>query len=260
MWKAGQLFDLRGRRAIVTGGTRGLGSAIAKCLLENGCHVAALSRHPAAIPELEAGAAENGARLITTACDVTDAPSCAAAVASVTAAFGGVDILVNCAGMLALAFIDEMDDDAWRRTIDANLTGAFFMTREVSKVMRGQGRGRIIHMSSMKGMLGTSKMGYSAYCASKGGVNMLTKQAAAELGRYGITVNAIAPSFIETDMNRVVLEKDGYREKLAARIPVGRIGQLEDLFGLVLLLVSDASAFISGQVICLDGGLSAAQE
>lgn len=260
MRRVEELFSMRGRRAIVTGGTRGLGAAIARCLLENGCDVAALSRHAGSDPALEACAAASGARLIMVACDVTDSHSCAEAVESVAAAFGGVDILVNCAGTMALAFIDEMDDDAWRRTIDANLTGAFFMTREVSKVMRRQGRGRIIHMSSMKSLMGTSKMGYSAYCASKGGVNMLTKQAAAELGRYGITVNAIAPTFIETDMNRAVLEKDGYRDKLAARIPAGRIGQLEDLFGLMLLLASDASSFISGQIIYLDGGLSAAQE
>ena len=103
-------------------------------------------------------------------------------------------------------------------------------------------------------------MGYAAYCASEGGVNMFTKQCAAELGRYGITVNAIAPTFIETDMNRAVLERDNYRARLESRIPVGRIGRTDDLLGLVLLLASDASSFISGQIIYLDGGLSAAQE
>lgn len=258
--KVETLFSLRGRRAIVTGGTKGLGAAIAQCLVDNGCDVAALSRHgndPGALAER---AREAGARFCAVACDVSDAQSCARAVEAVAQAFGGVDILVNCAGTMELAFVGEMSDGAWERTLTTNLTGTFYMTREVSNVMRGARYGRIINLSSMKSLMGTSQMGYAAYCASKGGVNMFTKQCAAELGRYGITVNAIAPTFIETDMNRAVLERDNYRARLESRIPVGRIGRTDDLLGLVLLLASDASSFISGQIIYLDGGLSAAQE
>lgn len=259
MKKIQELFSVSGKNAVVTGGTKGLGRAITCSLLENGCNVAVLCRRPAADPELEKAAEEGGAKLIIEACDVCVSADCVKAVERVCNAFGGIDILINCAGIMHLAFVGEMSDEAWDQTILANLTGTFHMIREVSGVMKKQG-GCIINMSSMKSYMGTSKMGYAAYCASKGGINMLTKQCAAEMGQYNIRVNAIAPTFIETDMNRSVLEKDGYREKLASRIPIGRIGQTDDLLGLVYLLSSDASAFINGQIFYLDGGLSAAQE
>ncbi len=254
------IFSVKGKNALVTGGTKGLGLAIACGLLENGCNVAVLCRKSAANPELENAAANGGARLLIEVCDVAVAQSCADTVERVREALGGIDILINSAGVLHLAFIDELSDEAWNQTILVNLTGTFHMIRETSKVMKQQHKGCIINMSSMKSYMGTSKMGYGAYCASKGGINMLTKQCAAELGKHNIRVNAIAPTFIETDMNRSVLEKDGYREKLASRIPLGRIGQTDDLLGLVYFLSSDASAFINGQIIYLDGGLSAAQE
>ena len=260
MKTAQTLFSLSGKKAIVTGGAKGLGLAIARGLLESGCDVAVLCRRPERNALLEESAAEGAARLHMEACDVTSSESCAEAVARVVDALHGVDILVNCAGVLHLGFVEELSDAAWRQTIETNLTGTFFMTRAVVGRMKQQHSGRIINLSSMKSLMGTSLMGYSAYCASKGGVNMLTRQCAAELGKYGITVNAIAPTFIETDLNRSVLEKDGYRQKLVGRIPVGRIGQVEDLLGLVYLFASDASSFINGQIVYLDGGLSAAQE
>lgn len=260
MNKVEDIFSVRGKKAVVTGGTKGIGLAIAQCLMDNGCDVAVLSRHVRDTGHLEEYAQKSGVRFCARECDVTASQSCAQAVRSLLACLGGIDILINCAGTLELAFVGEMSDEAWRRTLSTNLDGAFYMTREVSRVMQRQNHGRIINLSSMKSLMDTSKMGYAAYCASKGGINMLTKQCAAELGRYGITVNAIAPTFIETDLNRGVLEKDGYREKLESRIPVGRIGRTDDLMGLILLLCSDASAFISGQILYLDGGLSAAQE
>lgn len=260
MKNAQTIFSIQGKRAIVTGGTKGLGLAIARGLLLSGCDVAVLCRKPDRNQALDEAAAMGAARLHMEACDVSSSASCAEAVARVYEAFHGVDILVNCAGVLHLAFVDEMSDEAWNQTLTTNLTGTFYMIREVARIMKVQRGGRIINLSSMKSLMGTSLMGYSAYCASKGGVNMLTRQCAAELGRYNITVNAIAPTFIETDLNRSVLEKEGFRQRLEKRIPMGRIGQTDDLLGLIYLFASEASSFINGQVVYLDGGLSAAQE
>ena len=170
-------------------------------------------------------------------------------------AFGGVDILVNCAGTMELAFVGEMSDGVWERTLTTNLTGTFYMTREASNVMRGARYGRIINLSSMKSLMGTSQMGYAAYCASKGGVNMFTKQCAAELGRYGITVNAIAPGWIDTPMFHKATDNDPPRlAKIMGRIPAKSVGDPMDVGMCAAFLCSDAARYISGTCIPVDGG------
>ena len=155
--------------------------------------------------------------------------------------------------------MDDMDDESFMQVIRINLTSTFVVTREVARVMKRQHYGKVLSISSMKSIFGTSSAGYTAYCSSKGAVNMLTKQMACELAAHNITVNAIAPTFIHTDINDRQLADKAFYQSLVDRIPMGRIGEFPDLMGLLLLLCSDASSFLTGQTFLLDGGIAARQ-
>ncbi len=256
---AAKIFALANRKALVVGGTRGLGREMALCLLENGCDVAVTSRNAFECQDMLAHADRLGQKAFLHACDVTRTADVARMVESVKADLGRIDILVHSAGTNIIRPMTEMDDESWDTVMNLNLRSVFLVMREVGKIMKQQHYGKIINISSMKGFLGTSGLGYSAYCASKGGLNMLTKQAACELAADGITVNAIAPTFIKTEINADLLDDPQFRAALEARIPVGRIGEFTDMMGLLLLLASDASQFITGQVMLLDGGIYARQ-
>jgi gluconate 5-dehydrogenase len=257
--KVGDLFSVKGKTAVITGGTSGLGKAVAIGLLENDCDVFLVSRRRNGCEDIIEFAEQTGRTCIHCSCDVTKSDEVADTISRVHAASGKIDILVNSAGMNILKFIDELDNADWDSVINTNLTAVFYVIRAVSKIMKGQGGGRIINISSVKGFLGTSDFGYSAYCASKGAINMLTKQVACELAKYHITCNAIAPTFIKTAINEKMLENETFRKELEARIPLGRIGRSGDLVNLSLYLASDASDFITGQTILLDGGILARQ-
>lgn len=256
---AGDIFDLRNRKVLITGGTKGLGKEMALCLLENRCDVFVTSRDVSGAGDIVSHAGAQGRQAYLHSCDVTKTPEVVAMVAAAKQAMGRVDILVNVAGMNVVKFLTELDDESWDKVLDLNLKALFVVTREVAKIMKEQKYGRIINVSSMKSLLGTSSAGYIAYCSSKGGVNMFTKQAACELAASGITVNAIAPTFIKTAINAHQLDNPQFRGELEARIPLGRIGQFRDMMGLLLLLASDAGDFITGQTILLDGGIAARQ-
>lgn len=253
------IFSVSGKKAIVTGGTKGLGRAMAGCLLQNGCDVMLVSRSSEDISDMLAVAEEKGVQCIHYACDVTKTAAVQEMVAAAEAAFGRIDILINSAGMNIVKMMEDMDDDSWDTVLDLNLKASFVVMREVVQAMRKNHYGKIINISSMKSVMGTSTAGYTAYCASKGAINMLTKQVACEVAADGITVNAIAPTFIKTAINAHQLEDPVFYKSLTDRIPVGRIGTFRDLAGLTLLLASDASQFITGQVIMLDGGITARQ-
>lgn len=253
------LFDIHGRKALVVGGTKGLGREMAACLLENGCDVFVVSRTAAGDDYLCEAAEKGGAQLYFYCADVLKTDEVVEMTAAAERAMGRIDILINSAGRNIRRMVTEMDDESWDAVLDVNLRASFVVLREVIKVMRRQQYGKIVNMSSMKSIFGVSDDGYSAYCASKGAINMLTKQAACETAADHITVNALAPTFIETAINRKQLENPEFKHALEARIPVGRIGQFSDLMGLLLLLVSDASQFLTGQVYLVDGGISARQ-
>lgn len=172
---------------------------------------------------------------------------------------GRIDILINSAGRNITKMVEDMDDESWDAVLNLNLRATFVVMREVIRVMRQQRYGKIINLSSMKSLLGVSDSGYTAYCASKGAVNILSKQVACEVAADNITVNVLAPTFIETAINRHQLEEPVFRSELEARIPVGRIGQFRDLMGPMLLFASDASQFLTGQVMFIEGGLSSRQ-
>ncbi|MHB1392411.1 MAG: SDR family NAD(P)-dependent oxidoreductase [Clostridia bacterium] len=257
--KHNEIFSVEGKKALVTGGTKGLGKAIVTSLLENGCDVFVTSRNVTGVTDLCDFAEKMGRKFIPYSCDVTKPEAVREMVVAAKEQLGRIDILVNCAGIIKIKMLREMDDESWQDVIDTNLTASFTVIRETAKVMVDQQYGKIINLSSMKSILGTSEKGYTAYCASKGGINMLTKQVACELARYNINCNAIAPTYIKTDLNADQLDNVEFRKSLEARIPLGRIGQLKDLVNLALFLASEASSFITGQVILLDGGIHAIQ-
>ena len=261
--KASEIFSVEGKKALITGGSKGLGRAMALCLLENGCDIAVCSRHAVTDTDDMVEYAKSLGRIcFPYNCDVTKSKDVGTMVDSVLEALGGrIDILINSAGVGILKFIPEMDDDSWNTVINMNLTSTFIVTREVcNRAMIPQHYGKIINMSSMKSVMGTALTGHSAYAASKGGVSMFTKQAACELAQYGITVSALGPTYIKTEINATQFENPEFREKLVRRIPAGRIGEFKDLMGLTLLLASDASEFLTGQTYLIVGGIAARQE
>ena len=190
------------------------------------------------------------------AVDVTDEASVQAMVQRVVDEFGSIDILINSAGIVSLKPTVEFPVDEWQHILDVNLRGTFLCCKEVAKAMLAQGRGKIINISSVRGHQGRAND--PAYAASKGAVNLLTKSLAIEWAQQGITVNAIAPTFIRTDLNTALLDDPHTRDWVLSRIPMGRVGQIWDLFGLAVFLASPASDFITGQTIYLDGGWTAA--
>ena len=243
---------LKGKTAIITGGVRGIGKAIALAFVENGANVALCYRgneDAAKITEEEIGRLQGNVILFKG--DVKN-PDFAKEVISITKeAFGSVDILVNNAGITRDKLILRMNEDDFTQVIDTNLSGSFYFLKACAEVMVKQRYGRIINLSSIVGVSGNA--GQSNYSASKAGIIGLTKSAAKELGRRGITVNAIAPGFIETDMTDVLSEAQ--KIALLNGIPVGRAGTTKDIANLALFLASEEASYITGQVIGVDGGM-----
>jgi len=253
------LFSLTGRVAVVMGGSRGLGRGMALALAAAGADVAPVSR---TLEDLEVVAEEIrslGCRALPIAADVTDESSVQAMVHRVVDEMGHVDILINSAGIVSLKPTVEFPVEEWQRILDVNLRGTFICCKEVGKAMLA-GNGtcvrKIVNMSSVRGLQGRAND--PAYPASKGAINLLTKSLAIEWAQQGINVNAIAPTFIRTDLNAHMLDDDKTREWVLSRIPMGRVGQIWDLFGAVIFLTSRASDFVTGQTLYVDGGWTAA--
>ena len=244
------------RAAVVTGSTRGIGREIARELAAAGMNVVVNSSSEKSLPAAEALAAEIagefGVEAVAVAANVADEAEANALIAAATDAFGRVDVLVNNAGITRDGLAARMSDADFDAVIDINLKGTFHCCRAAAKVMMKQRWGRIINMSSVVGVYGNA--GQVNYAASKAGVIGMTKTLAKELARRNITANAVAPGFIATDMTDALSEAQ--KEAIVGRIGSGRLGEPADIAHLVRFLASDEASYITGQVICVDGGMS----
>ncbi len=256
--KVQELFDLTGQVALVTGGSRGLGYQIAQGLGEAGARVVITARKQEQLDEAVARLQDEGITASAVRCDLSDVDSLPGLVDSVLSTAGKIDILVNNAGASWGAPTEEYPLSGWRKVMETNVTGLFYLTQAVANHMirRGEG-GRIINISSVAGLKGTDPriMQAVAYNASKGAVIALTRDLAVKWARHGITVNAIAPGFFPTKMSQVVIALN--EEKILEHIPMHRLGGEDDLKGAVLLFASRAGVYITGQVLAVDGGETA---
>jgi 3-oxoacyl-[acyl-carrier protein] reductase len=249
---ATKLFDLTGRVALVTGASSGLGARFAEVLAENGSAVVLVARRLDRLEAVKARIEQAGGRAIAVEADVVDRAAMRRAFDAAETAFGTVDILINNAGVAHTDRAVELAEEEWRRIVGTNLDAVFFCAQEAARRLLATGKGgAIVNISSVLG-LGVSK-GTVAYATAKAGVIQLTKTLALELAFKGIRVNAIAPGWIVTELNRDYLASEKGRA-ITRDIPIGRFGQPRDLDGALLLLVSDAGRFIAGATLVVDGG------
>ncbi len=252
-------FRLDGRVAVVAGGSGGIGARLCAALGGVGARLVVIGRDADRASDALENAGGDG---IAVAADVTRKADADGAIDAAMQAFGRVDVIVNAVGGGAggaLYPAEEYPESEWDRMLDLNLRSALLPTQAAVRAMIAGGRGgRVLHLSSVRGQLGIDN-GFSAYVAAKGALDALTRQQATEWAKHDITVNAISPTFVRTPQVEDLLADDAFREGLYKRIPLGRIAETDDVVGAVLLLTSDASAFITGQVLTLDGGLTACQ-
>jgi 3-oxoacyl-[acyl-carrier protein] reductase len=246
------LIDLGGKSALVTGGSRGIGKAIGLRLATQGADVAfSYKGNEAAARETAREVQAMKRRALAVQGDVADVDSAENVVKAALEAFGKIDILVNNAGITRDDLIMRMSPEAWREVLETNLFGAFWMTKAVTRPMLKARGGRIINITSVSGQAG--QMGQANYSAAKAGLIGLTKATARELASRGITVNAVAPGFVLTELTQDL--PDALKEEITSRTPLGRFGTTEEVANAVAFLASDEAAYITGQVLAVDGGL-----
>jgi NAD(P)-dependent dehydrogenase (short-subunit alcohol dehydrogenase family) len=245
-------LDLDGKVAVVTGGGRGLGQAAACALAEAGADVALLARSAEELASTARTIEEMGRRVLTLPTDVTQENAVEEAAEAVVEAFGRVDILVNNAGVAHVAPLLELTLADLRRVLDVNIVGAILCARAFGAHMVAQRKGTVINVASISGLAGEPEV--TAYSASKGALIAFTKSLAIEWARHGVTVNAVAPGYFRTDLNKKALDDVQIGPKIVKHIPLRRVGQPEELGPLVVYLASDAAAFMTGSVVVLDGG------
>jgi len=253
-----ELFDLRGKVAIITGGGSGLGRQMASALAEMGADIALCARNAERCAQTAVELSALGVRALGFRCDVTSADDVRAMVERTKAELGRIDILVNNAGRAWVAPVASMAVEDWRRVLEVNLTGAFLCSQAAGNVMIAQGGGgKIINIASVAGLGGAMPevLDAIAYNTSKGGLINFTRDLAVKWGRHKINVNAIAPGWFPSRMSSAIVERWG--ERLSRNIPLGRIGGDEDLKGTVVYLASRASDYITGQILAVDGGATA---
>lgn len=254
-----EIFKPISNVALVTGGTSGIGHDIAANLLENGVDVAVCSRHPEAGADLAEIAAANGRKFLSVRCDITSEAEVDAMGDAIEAELGPALMLINSAGMNALKPAEDYDDATFSKVMDLNVNGTHIVSKMAAKRwMIPANKGRIVNLSSAKAFLGTDR-NYAAYCASKGAINMYTSQLGCEWAKFGITVNAIAPTFVATPINAGLRSQPGFVENMCKRIPMGRFGTGQDMANAALFFCSEGAEFITGVTLKVDGGVTSMQ-
>ncbi len=249
------LFDLTGRTALVTGSSKGIGLALAGALATAGARVVLNARDSVRLQQARAALEAQGFRVDAAAFDVTDADAVAAGVAHIESTVGPIDILVNNAGMQHRGAFDEFPIDAWRRITATNIDSVFFVGREVAQRMVARKRGKIINVCSVQSEL--ARPGIAPYTATKGAVKMLTKGMAVDLGPHGIQVNGLGPGYFKTELTQALVADEAFTAWLAKRTPAGRWGEVHELAGAAIFLASEASSFVNGHILYVDGGITA---
>ncbi|GHE76267.1 gluconate 5-dehydrogenase [Amycolatopsis deserti] len=249
------LFDIRGRVALVTGSSRGIGRALAQGLAEAGCAVVLNGRDRHALERTRAELADRtGATVHAQAFDVTDPGAVAEAIPRLEDLAGPLDILVNNAGMQHRAPFTEFLTEDWHRLLETNLSSAFLVGREVARRMTARGSGKIVNICSVQSEV--VRPGIAPYSATKGGLKMLTKGMCADLGPSGIQVNGLAPGYFDTELTAALVADETFTAWVRGRTPAGRWGQVGDLVGALIFLCSPASDFVNGQLLYVDGGMT----
>ena len=248
------MFDLSGRRALVTGSGQGIGLALAGALAGAGAAVVLNGRDEAKLDRAAAALRASGASVDVVAFDVTDIAAVAAGVARIEDSIGPIDILVNNAGIQRRMPLEDFPEATWRELMHTNLDSVFYVAQAVARRMIPRGRGKIVNVCSVQSELG--RPGIAPYSASKGAVKMLTKGMCADWARYGLQVNGLGPGYFATELTASLVADPEFSAWLCKRTPAGRWGRVEELGGAVVFLASGASDFVNGQVIYVDGGLT----
>ena len=248
------MFNLRGRVAVVTGASSGLGKQMSKAFAKQGADLVLLARRLEKLEELKNEIEAMGVRVLPVKCDVTNVEDIAAAARVAEETFGKVDILVNCAGSAKNAGVLDMTDEEWNFTIKTDMDSVFYVTREFGKIMKKNKYGRIINIASMYGMVGNMAMGTIAYHTSKGGVINFTRAAASELAKDGITVNAICPGYFDTELTHETLITPEFTAYMQSTVPLGRYGNEGELNAGAIFLASDEASYVTGVILPIDGG------
>lgn len=256
MIDAKSLFDITGKVALITGATGAFGSEVARGLSQVGVRIMATGRDEKKLTSLVEEIKKSGGQAAYSVGDPAVYDDVKRVVSETKKEFGGIDILITAAGVSKPAPIVEQPVEEWEMIMDANVKGTYLFCKEVGKIMIEQKRGgKVILLGSARGELGMAN--YSAYSPSKGAVHLLAKTLGCEWGQYGINVNAIAPTVFRSALTQWMFDDDAFYKNFLKRIPVGRLGEPEDFIGIIIYLSSKASDFMTGAVICLDGGYAA---
>ena len=251
------MFDLKGRVAVITGASSGLGKQMARGFAKQGADLVILARRIERLEELKNELSDLGVKVLPIKCDVTSSEDIDEAARKAKEEFGKVDILVNCAGSSKDKGVLDMNDDEWDFTINTDLTSVFKVTRAFANIMKENNYGRIINIASMYGLVGNTEIPTIAYHSSKGGVVNFTRAAAAELAKYNITVNAICPVYFYTELTKEVLDTDYFKEFANNHVPMKRYGNEGELNAGAIFLASDEASYVTGVMLPIDGGYTA---
>ncbi|CAI9122171.1 SDR family oxidoreductase [Brytella acorum] len=254
MLQAFPLFSLHGRRALVTGASRGIGFALARGLAAHGAAVVLNGRDEARLDAAAAELRELGHTVNTSVFDVTDQAEVQTSVDAIEASVGPIDILINNAGIQRRAPLEQFSRSDWDELMATNLNAVFFVGQAVARHMIARGKGKIVNIGSVQSEL--ARPGIAPYTAAKGAVKNLTRGMATDWARHGLQINGLAPGYFETDMNQALVQDEAFSGWLRARTPAARWGKVQELIGACVFLSSDASSFVNGHMLMVDGGIS----